>query len=296
MSGELGARDIHLSEQQHFPNSTSPTSLIQSHHQPIHTSPVSLPISACFRRFPNPLQLPPLNPPLRLPRSRQPPLSRPYPVTSASHPNSGTYSLRHSRTPTSPPFDPSSAPLYIMHQLQPQSPAHGHSLPYAAAPSQPPTFNPDSDPRSLISFFEDFEYCFDEADVQTPREKKPHSVRGGKLLFSIQDLDMLVAMTVPAGIRSIKEFNEYSRNFRDIATLLTQGRDIRQDDRDFMFLQGLPESLRAQVLDRLRMRTPQLDRIPLVLTPPSSFLRSLPLPGHDCIRSQRQAYAMPGPT
>ncbi|RDX41696.1 hypothetical protein OH76DRAFT_1305878, partial [Lentinus brumalis] len=158
-----------------------------------------------------------------------------------------------------------------------------------------PSFNPNSDVRSIIGFFEDLEYCFEQAGVNSPREKKDHAVRyapdtektiwrsypefsdpmkswkdfkdavlaeyigdGGKMLFTLRDLDMLVNMTAKNGIHSFKEFNEYSRKFRDIATFLTSGGYLREDDRDFMFLQGLQESLRSQVLERLKITHPQV--------------------------------------
>ncbi|TFK78247.1 hypothetical protein K466DRAFT_442651, partial [Polyporus arcularius HHB13444] len=158
-----------------------------------------------------------------------------------------------------------------------------------------PSFDPNSDVRSIIGFFEDLEYCFEQAGVNSPREKKDHAVcyapdtektiwrsypefsdpmkswkdfkdavlaeyigDGGKMLFTLRDLDMLVNMTAKNGIHSFKEFNEYSRKFRDIATFLTSGGYLREDDRDFMFLQGLQESLRSQVLERLKITHPQV--------------------------------------
>ncbi|RPD67520.1 hypothetical protein L227DRAFT_491842 [Lentinus tigrinus ALCF2SS1-6] len=158
-----------------------------------------------------------------------------------------------------------------------------------------PSFDPNSDVRSIIGFFEDLEYCFEQAGVDSPREKKDHAVRyapdtekniwrsypefkepmkswddfknavlaeyigdGGKMLFTLRDLDMLVSMTAKNGVHSIKEFNEYSRKFRDIATFLVSGGYLREDDRDYCFLQGLQDSFRAQVLERLRITHPQV--------------------------------------
>ncbi|RPD58905.1 hypothetical protein L226DRAFT_445784, partial [Lentinus tigrinus ALCF2SS1-7] len=158
-----------------------------------------------------------------------------------------------------------------------------------------PSFNPNSDVRSIIGFFEDLEYCFEQAGVDSPREKKDHAVRyapdtekniwrsyleftdadktwkdfknavladyigdGGKLLFTLRDLDRLIAMTARNGVRSIKEFQEYSRKFRDIATFLVSGGYLREDDRDYCFVQGLQDDLRAQVLERLRITHPEV--------------------------------------
>ncbi|RPD67776.1 hypothetical protein L226DRAFT_432698, partial [Lentinus tigrinus ALCF2SS1-7] len=158
-----------------------------------------------------------------------------------------------------------------------------------------PSFDPNSDVRSIIGFFEDLEYCFEQAGVDSPRERKDHAVRyapdtekniwrsyleftdanktwedfknavlaeyigdGGKTLFTLRDLDMLVKMTVKNGVHSIKEFNEYSRKFRDIATFLVSGGYLREDDRDYCFVQGLQDDLRAQVLERLKITHPQV--------------------------------------
>ncbi|RPD73174.1 hypothetical protein L226DRAFT_465986 [Lentinus tigrinus ALCF2SS1-7] len=158
-----------------------------------------------------------------------------------------------------------------------------------------PSFDPNSDVRSIIGFFEDLKYCFTQAGVSSPREKKDHAVRyapdtekaiwrsypelkepmkswddfknavlaeyigdGGKMLFTLRDLDMLVSMTAKNGVHSIKEFNEYSRKFRDIATFLVSGGYLREDDRDYCFLQGLQDSFRTQVLERLRITHPEV--------------------------------------
>ncbi|RPD57163.1 hypothetical protein L227DRAFT_468833, partial [Lentinus tigrinus ALCF2SS1-6] len=158
-----------------------------------------------------------------------------------------------------------------------------------------PSFDPNLDVRSIIGFFEDLEYCFAQAGVSSPREKKDHAVRyapdtektiwrsypefkdpmkswqdfkdtvlaeyigdGGKMLFTLRDLDMLVIMTAKNGVHSIKEFNEYSRKFRDIATFLVSGGYLREDDRDYCFLQGLQDSFRAHVLERLKITHPEV--------------------------------------
>ncbi|RPD72042.1 hypothetical protein L226DRAFT_423243, partial [Lentinus tigrinus ALCF2SS1-7] len=158
-----------------------------------------------------------------------------------------------------------------------------------------PSFDPNSDVRSIIGFFEDLEYCFEQAGVDSPQEKKAHAVRyapdtekaiwrsypeftdpmktwkdfkdavladyigdGGKMLFTLRDLDMLITVMATNGIHSVKEFNEYSRKFRDIATFLVSGGYLREDDRDYCFIQGLQDDLRAQVLERLRITHPEV--------------------------------------
>ncbi len=158
-----------------------------------------------------------------------------------------------------------------------------------------PSFDPNNDARSIIGFFEDLEYNFQQAGVNSPREKKAHAVRyapdsekaiwksypefsdplksyddfkkvilaeyigeGGRMLYTLRDLDMLVGMTSTAGMHSIKEFNDYSRKFRDIASFLVTGSYLRKDERDQLFLQGISEPLRSQVLDRLRITHPNV--------------------------------------
>ncbi|KAI1784592.1 hypothetical protein LXA43DRAFT_901298 [Ganoderma leucocontextum] len=76
---------------------------------------------------------------------------------------------------------------------------------------------------------------------------------GGKTLFSLSDLEMLVNMTARTGIYSIKAFNDYSRKFRDIATVLVSGHYLREDDRDEMFLRGLQQPFQDKVVERLRI-------------------------------------------
>ncbi|KAI1785979.1 hypothetical protein LXA43DRAFT_898813 [Ganoderma leucocontextum] len=76
---------------------------------------------------------------------------------------------------------------------------------------------------------------------------------GGKTLFSLSDLEMLVNMTARTGIYSIKAFNDYSRKFRDIATVLISGHYLREDDRDEMFLRGLQQPFQDKVVERLRI-------------------------------------------
>ncbi|RPD70180.1 hypothetical protein L226DRAFT_434759, partial [Lentinus tigrinus ALCF2SS1-7] len=158
-----------------------------------------------------------------------------------------------------------------------------------------PSFDPNNDARSIIGFFEDLEYNFQQAGVSSPREKKAHAVRyapdsektiwksypefedplksyddfkkailaeyigeGGRMLYTLRDLDMLVRMTAAAGVHSIKEFNDYSRKFRDIASFLVTGNYLRDDERDRMFIQGISEPLRGQVTERLRITHPDV--------------------------------------
>nr|VWO95265.1 Plp [Ganoderma boninense] len=168
--------------------------------------------------------------------------------------------------------------------------------PYRMPPrgaSGAPSFDPIADSRSIIGFFEDLDFCLDQAGITDDGQKKGHAVRyvpdsektiwrafteftdnsksyddfkkvvkieyigaDGVSLFSRRDLDLHVAATSSTTINSAKEFNVYSRKFRDIASFLVTGRQLRADDRDHLFLHGLPPVLRTEVLDRLRITVP----------------------------------------
>ncbi|PIL26401.1 hypothetical protein GSI_12158 [Ganoderma sinense ZZ0214-1] len=78
----------------------------------------------------------------------------------------------------------------------------------------------------------------------------------GVSLFSRRDLDLHIAATATTTINSVKDFNVYSRKFRDIASFLVSGRQLRTDDRDHLFLHGLPLLMRTSVLERLRITVP----------------------------------------
>ncbi|KAI0708235.1 hypothetical protein C8Q76DRAFT_575298, partial [Earliella scabrosa] len=116
-----------------------------------------------------------------------------------------------------------------------------------------PTFDPDAHPRSILGFFDDLEYCFELAGVQSDLDKKRHALRyapdsersfwrslpefsdpstsyadfkrtilaeyvgtDGRLLFTVEDLEDLVSSTAQAGFRTRKDLADYSRKFRDI--------------------------------------------------------------------------------
>ena len=158
-----------------------------------------------------------------------------------------------------------------------------------------PSFNPSSDPRSILGFFDDLEYCFEQACITDATLQKAHAVRylpdsekttwrafdefsdvtktfddlmkavkteyigeGGVGLFSRRDLDQHVESTARAGMRAISEFNAYSRRFRDIAGLLVTGKQLQTTDRDRLFLLGIPPTMRKNVLDRLCITQPSV--------------------------------------
>ena len=80
----------------------------------------------------------------------------------------------------------------------------------------------------------------------------------GQVWSTLRDLEILVTTTAQNGVHSLKEFGEYSRKFRNIAMQLVSGRYLREDERDYCFLQGLQASLRVQVVDRLQVTHPEV--------------------------------------
>ncbi|KAH9906090.1 uncharacterized protein BXZ73DRAFT_61214 [Epithele typhae] len=162
-------------------------------------------------------------------------------------------------------------------------------MPFRGA-SGAPTFNPTTDARSIIGFFEDLDYIFDQAGQLTDQQKKTHAVRyapdsekttwraleeftdntktyeefqaavkkeyvgdNSTGLYSLRDLDLHVSTTARGTLDSTADFNIYSRQFRTIATVLVAGRQLRTEDRDHLFINGLPPAMRTSVLDRLHI-------------------------------------------
>ncbi|KAI0652608.1 hypothetical protein C8Q79DRAFT_891833, partial [Trametes meyenii] len=156
-----------------------------------------------------------------------------------------------------------------------------------------PSFDPSSDPRSILGFFDDLDYCFEQANLVDDGLCKNHAVRyapdsektiwrafpeftdatktfedfkkavkteyvgeDGVGLFSRRDLDLHVEATARTGVNAVSDFNVYSRRFRDIASFLVSGKQLQTTDRDHLFLHGLPDGMRANVLDRLRVTQP----------------------------------------
>ena len=172
-----------------------------------------------------------------------------------------------------------------------------HPFPFVLPPRgspDAPSLDPD-DPRSVLDFFDDLEYLFEQAGVHGRREKKDHAVRyapnsektiwrslqeyaeptksfidfkhaviaeyisdDGQVWSTLRDLEILVTTTAQNGVHSLKEFGEYSRKFRNIAMQLVSGRYLREDERDYCFLQGLQASLRVQVVDHLQVTHPEV--------------------------------------
>ena len=163
-------------------------------------------------------------------------------------------------------------------------------MPPRGAPGSP-VFDPDN-VRSLLGFFDDLEFCFESAGIQDDNAKKQHATRYapdsektiwrafpefadcgndydafkkailndyiGSTLFSIHDLTSLVETTHKTGVPSIKAFGEYSRKFRDIASSLVSSGYLRDYERDQLFLQGVEDSLRQEVVQRLRVTHPSV--------------------------------------
>ncbi|OSC96521.1 hypothetical protein PYCCODRAFT_1379047, partial [Trametes coccinea BRFM310] len=156
-----------------------------------------------------------------------------------------------------------------------------------------PHFDPVH-PHSLLDFFEDLEYMLEEAAVVDEQKRKEHAIRyapgehkllwrsfpshaedqsydtfkkevikeylgdDGKRLYSLGDLKILVADAARAGFRSSSEFKAYSRNFRIVADYLVKHGVLRDDERDRLFLKGIPSALSERILGRLRIKCPDV--------------------------------------
>ncbi|KAI0633704.1 hypothetical protein C8Q77DRAFT_1056875, partial [Trametes polyzona] len=170
------------------------------------------------------------------------------------------------------------------------------SQPYRLPPrgaSGAPSFDPNH-PQTLLDFFEDLEYMLQEAGVVDDQTRKTHAVRyapsnekllwrqfktfegdrsyddfkrevireylgdDGKRLYSIGDLKVLVEEATHETFRSASEFKGYSRRFRIVADYLVKHGVLREDERDRLFLKGLSAGFREQVLERLKVKCPDV--------------------------------------
>ncbi|KAI8978831.1 hypothetical protein BD414DRAFT_421592 [Trametes punicea] len=156
-----------------------------------------------------------------------------------------------------------------------------------------PSFDP-AHPHTLLDFFEELGYMLDEANVEDDQKRKEYAVRyapgqhkllwrgftsfaegepyedfkkevikeylgdDGKRLYSLGDLKILVSDAAKAGFRSSSEFKTYSRNFRIVADYLVKHSVLRNEERDRLFIKGLPEQLQRAVLDRLKVKCPDV--------------------------------------
>ncbi|KAH9913795.1 uncharacterized protein BXZ73DRAFT_106819 [Epithele typhae] len=158
-----------------------------------------------------------------------------------------------------------------------------------------PSFDPEGDPRTILGFFDDLDYCFEQGQINDEDRKKAHAVRyapdsektiwraipeftdatkdyedfkkavkkeyvgeDGVGLFTRRDLELLVDKTASQPIESINTFNKYGRLFRDRSAFLVLGNQLQPKDRDHLFLLGLPLALRTPILDRLRIIKPTI--------------------------------------
>ncbi|KAI0633139.1 hypothetical protein C8Q77DRAFT_1058885 [Trametes polyzona] len=170
--------------------------------------------------------------------------------------------------------------------------AQPYRLPPRGA-SGAPSFDPNH-PQTLLDFFEDLEYMLQEAGIVDDQIRKTHAVRyapsnekllwrqfktfeadrsyddfkrevireylgdDGKRLYSIGDLKVLVEEASHETFRSASEFKGYSRRFRIVADYLVKHDVLRNDERDRLFLKGLPMGFREQVLERLKVKCPDV--------------------------------------
>ncbi|KAH9847520.1 hypothetical protein C2E23DRAFT_889915 [Lenzites betulinus] len=187
--------------------------------------------------------------------------------------------------------------LPIFEQLLALKMTQPYRLPPRGATAAP-SFDPIN-PQTLLDFFEDLEYMLEEAAVEEDEKRKGHAVRyapttekslwrtldgyttgtydtfkqsvireylgeGGKRLYSPGDLRALVTDAAHGGCRSTSDFKLYSRKFRVMADYLVAHDALRKDERERLFLRGIPDVLQQPVLDRLKYKAPDVlaPRIP----------------------------------
>ncbi|KAI0667644.1 hypothetical protein C8Q78DRAFT_993965 [Trametes maxima] len=169
------------------------------------------------------------------------------------------------------------------------------SQPYRLLPrgaNSAPSFDP-THPQMLLDFFEDLEYMLEEAAIDDNKKRKGHVVRyapttektlwrtldgfqdgsyetfkksvireylgdDSKRLYSLGDLRALVSDAARGGYRSTSEFRLYSCKFHVMADYLVAHDALRQDERDRLFLKGVPDALQRPVLDRLKYKAPDV--------------------------------------
>ncbi|KAI0355503.1 hypothetical protein OH77DRAFT_1589949 [Trametes cingulata] len=160
--------------------------------------------------------------------------------------------------------------------------AQPYRMPPRGAPGAP-SFDP-ARPHSLLDFFDDLECLLDEAGVDSEdgqqrrllwrgfasfAEGRPYEDfkkevvseylgDDGKGLYTLGDLRRLVSDAAKAGFRSSSEFRTYSRRFRIVADHLVKHAVLRDEDRDRLFVQGLPGRLQRAVLERLKVKCPDV--------------------------------------
>lgn len=128
----------------------------------------------------------------------------------------------------------------------------GHAVRYAPEPD-----------KDLWRAFESFQAKDKSGKVQTYDDFKAEVLRlylgkDGKRLHSLSDLNAVVITTTQSTMRSTSEFSAYSRKFRLVGDYLVKHDVLRADDRDRLFVRGLPDALRTKVLDRLKYTCPDV--------------------------------------
>lgn len=128
----------------------------------------------------------------------------------------------------------------------------GHAVRYAPEPD-----------KDLWRAFESFQAKDKSGKVQTYDDFKAEVLRlylgkDGKRLHSLSDLNAVVITTTQSTMRSTSEFSAYSRKFRLVGDYLVKHDVLRADDRDRLFVRGLPDALRTKVLERLKYTCPDV--------------------------------------
>ena len=209
------------------------------------------------------------------------PLTAQAPTPRTSSPNEDYLNTPFDQWDQRPPLRPDGWPSFlpIFAQLTQQiqlyqniAMATTYRMPSRGAAGAP-SFDPSADPRSILGFFDDLEFCFEQAGVTDATLQKNHAVRyapdsektiwrafdefsdatktfadfmkavkkeyvgeDSVGLFSRCDLDLHVESMVRAGMRAVSDFNVYSRRFHNIAGFLVTGNQLQKTDRDHLFL------------------------------------------------------------
>ncbi|KAI0739852.1 hypothetical protein C8Q80DRAFT_1111704 [Daedaleopsis nitida] len=169
-------------------------------------------------------------------------------------------------------------------------------MPPRGAPGAP-SFDPDK-PQSIRDFFEDLDFLLDEAQLSGGLDDEKciaHAIRyahsdekqvwrdlpsaqastpdydafrtavkaeylgnNGKQLYSVSDLNAIVRASAGSHLTSASALSAYSRKFRNIGNYLVKHDRILEEERDRLFLSGLPTGLREKVLRRLELKCPDV--------------------------------------
>ena len=155
-----------------------------------------------------------------------------------------------------------------------------------------PTFD-KSNPRELIRFFEELEYLFDHAQLESESEKKKHVLRyiefdveqlwktfteytdntrtykefksailvhypdaSGDYVYSLRDMDLLVGERQRLGISNTTELSEFHLQFLSITSWLIEKEQLGTLEKQRGYLRTFQARLLTSINNRLQMKFP----------------------------------------